>query len=235
MQQVTKDTTGFDVTTLKVGAHMRNTVIVLVSLAAIFGPAPAAWGQGVGGNSPTHTTHSLEVVFVVPEEYHSRLGEVGTQVSPLGVQLDPNGPVWEKVFQVDTSVIPSISPQAVSRISEHLIVEGDLPWTGWSIDIATQDFAWFPRPSGGRFWFSMLTPYGFTFVPGMQATFEQSRLDFTFDPLPVGTQISIIADIRYEGAQPFASDLQLNQYPVPEPASALVLMSLLALRPFRRI
>lgn len=195
----------------------------ILALTLIFGIGRGAWGQGVGAGSPTNTIHSLEVPEISIGN-HTWAGRVGTKESPLGVALDPSGPVWEKEFHLDTTILPYMSPQQVSRISEHLTLQGDLPWTGWSIEILTDDFEWLPGFEPAGFQVTVLNALGgFSPVAGLQASYEHSRLDLTFDPLLPGKQVQIMTDIRYSGTEPFSNSLYLRQFPVPEPAGAGVL------------
>ena len=216
------------------GVIMKTKRRVVFLMAAILLPGAAAWGQGVGGNSPTQSSHSIQVVPAIPEAVYTWAGDVGTINSPVGVELDPSGPAWTKEFQPDTTFFPSIQPQQVALIAEYLIVEGDLPWTGWSMDIVTSGFEWFPRTLGGYSSAAIDAGGDPIFVHGQLASLDPSRVDFSFDSIPAGTTVRISAYVRYAGTEPFTGDVELRQYPTPEPASALMLISLLALTPFRR-
>lgn len=206
---------------------MRITPAVIALLAVLIGGDPSAWGQGVGGSSPTNTVHPLIPGEIsIPEDPVHWKGDVGSEAASIGIELAPDGSVWSKTFQRSGTRLFQFGQ--VVEIKEYLMVQGDLAWTGWSTRIDTSDFGWW-SPS----WGFVQTESG-ALVPGLQRSIDGPGMSFTFDPLTPGTRVELSLRLTCTGTVPFDGTLHLSQYPTPEPAPALLLMSLFVLTPLRR-
>ncbi len=190
---------------------------LLLAAASTFvaGFGATAWGQGVGGTSPIETAHVLQERTQpdgLPKQWDVH---VGLPDSRIGVELDPAGSSWLKHFQRNGSPL-SILPQHHIYLYEHLAVSGGLSWTSWTQEVEAPDFTW-----------ALSSPFPSTTflangaVPsGLSITTDGALMRFSFDPLPPGTQIDIFTGLVYHGSQ-LADVFDMNQFPVPEPATIL--------------
>lgn len=195
---------------------MKPTVGYAVLFMALCAAPSVSLGQGVGGNSPTYTIHSLTPVEItIPENPVQWRGEVGSASAPIGVQMEWTGPMWTTEFQRSDSRL--LRAGHVIQIEEYLTVQGDSPWTGWNMEIGTDSFAWW-SPT----WGYVKTDSG-AWASGLQRASNGSSMDFTFDPLSPGTRVQVVVRLRYDGALPYDGTLQLVQCPVPEPTSFLLI------------
>ncbi len=189
----------------------------------------SAFGQGVGGNSPTNTTYTIQRIYTTPEEPLEWGARVGSWGNPIGVELDPFGPVWSKGFNTNTG--EPILPGERIAISETLLVQGARPWTGWGARILTDGFAWYD--SGGFPAFTVLRNDGSgSPVPGLSVQYIGPAAIGVFNPLMAGASVQVFETVIYTGTQPFSGTLQLEQFPIPEPSTLLsfVLLALLLRR-----
>jgi MYXO-CTERM domain-containing protein len=199
---------------MKAQHDSKPIVIALIVLLA----AQMALAQGVGnlGSLPTQfeTTN--------PPNGWVVMDPTG---GPIPVSLDPNGPVWGKVFtgpQGGNFVYPAGTlPLAVS---EMFVVSGNLPWTDWHEDVLDPTWTW-ANP--------------FVLVNGVPASglttlINGGNLSYFFDPVAPGSLIQIRKDLVWNGAlgTTFFGTLPIHEYPTPEPASfgLLSLGGLLTLR-----
>lgn len=190
----------------------------------ITGVGAAAWAQGVGGSSPTETTHMVQTIPHVPEGPTVWETLIGSTHARIGVGLDPLGPAWLKHLQ-RSGPAGSFEPQHFVSIYEHLVISGQQSWTGWTQEIDAPGFEW--RLSGPYVEPTTILANGA--VPsGLNIETTGSTLQFTFDPLPPGTQIDIITGLRYGDALlPDSFDVQ--QFPVPEPTTLFGFLVLITL------
>jgi hypothetical protein len=194
---------------------MRLTPIVIAALAAAGVSTAAAWGQGVGGASPTQTEHLLVPAAGIPENPLQWWAFVGSPENPLAVELDPVGPTWMADFGVEQG--NAISSNEISLIDERLLIQGGLPWTGWQMEILTSHFDWSTQ------WLSPAFDVRVNNirVSGLNVELLGPVARVSFDPLPPGTAVQIKARIAYEGTAVFTDPLQVEQFPIPEPATLL--------------
>ncbi len=175
------------------------------------GIGTTALAQGVGVGSPTETTHALTHVFSIPENPINWNGQVGTTDNPLGVSLDPSGPVWTKSFEPEGSLAPLNN---IVLLREYLLIAGDKSWTGWHMSIETEGFDWYSQYIPFQF---VLRANGSN-VSGAQISLLPDRaIQFSFPELVPGTAVEIGVKMSYNGGDPFADAVHVQQYPTPEP------------------
>lgn len=197
------------------------------------GVGPAVLGQGVGGNSPTDTSHVLTSIFSGDDFFPpSWRTIIGTMIDPISVELDPAGPAWVKHLQTqDMAPINPISGIIVAH--EYLMVGGSRPWTGLHMEINTDGFIWFPYST-----FPDPSPMFKMLADGLPVPFtiqlDGGKLDVSFPPLTPGTTVTIEQKFAWWIQDtPFTGSIEMREYPVPEPAS-LVGLGLLFLISQRR-
>jgi hypothetical protein len=198
---------------------MRTIPFVLVLLAALLAPGAGAWGQGVGGGSPTETTHTIQGTYQIPEAPKMWETQIGLPEDRIGVELDPVGPTWLKHIQRDGDPL-STWPQHYIRLNEYLVISGERSWTGWTQQIDVPAFEWVL--SNTSILANGATPTGLSIVT------DGSVLRCTFDPLPPGTQINLLSRLRYDGTL-LVDSFDVQQFPVPEPTTLLEVLVLAAL------
>lgn len=191
---------------------MRITSAVIVSLAALVGAASSARGQGVGGASPTETTHSLYGRFQLPEDPLQFETNVGLPSDRIGVELDSAGPFWLKHMQAASP--PLILSGDHVFVFEHLVIAGDQSWSGWT-QVADPDFDWVLNGIFGPV--TSIRANG-AIPAGLSIETDGPILRFSFDPLLPGTEIDLTSELRYAGASGLQS-FDLRQSPTPEPAT----------------
>lgn len=198
---------------------MRIAPIVIISLAAVVGAASAAWGQGVGGTSPTETTHTIQGIYQIPEAPKMWETQIGLPEARIAVELDPAGPTWLMHVQRDGDPL-STWPQHYIRLNEYLVISGERSWTGWTQQIDVPGFEWVL--SSTSILANGATPTGLNIVT------DGSVLRFTFDPLPPGTQINLLSRLRYDGTL-LVDSFDVQQFPIPEPTAILGFLVLASL------
>jgi hypothetical protein len=128
---------------------MFSKTVAIFSLMLLAAATRTALTQGVGGGSPTDTSHTLHLVASIPEDPTDWSTRIGTAAAPIGVQLDPSGPVWSKHFQTQNGrPIGGGVTGPIVGIEENLLVGGSISWTGWHSDLATGGFIWYTGPGG---------------------------------------------------------------------------------------
>lgn len=203
---------------------MLTRLMRILTLTFVAGMGPAAWGQGVGGNSPTETTHMVQTIPQAPEAPTMWETLIGSADARIGVELDPLGPTWLKHLQ-RSGPAGSFEPQHFINIYEHLAVSGQRSWTGWTQQIDVPGFEW--RRSGPYVQPTTILANGA--VPsGLNIETDGSMLRFTFDPLPPGTHIDITSGLRY-GSTVLPGSFDIQQFPIPEPATLLGFLALVSL------
>lgn len=192
----------------------RNAFVILTAIAVSL-PCAAARAQGVGTGSPTETTHILQ-----PRSQPTGATEwevhVGTTHARMEVDLDPAGPTWLK-YLYRNGPPGSLLPEHRVYLYEHLTISGERSWTAWNQEVEAPGFEWkkgFPFPDAA------LLANG-TVPSGLSIQTSGSILQFTFDPLPPGTHIDVFSGLLFHGAD-LPDSFDLRQYPVPEPAGALL-------------
>jgi hypothetical protein len=192
---------------------------------------PMVSGQGVGGDSPTNTSHVLQHVFYIPEDPINWATTIGTVSAPVRVSLDPAGPPWVKHLQTENDTPIGERTGPIVGIEENLMVGGSISWTGWHSDLATSGFIWYTGPGG------TLPPFRLRVndVP-VPVTFaiNGSSLDVSFPPIAPGSTVNIVQKFGWPHPIPFIGTIEMHQYPTPEPHSALGAMFLLLVLHRRR-
>lgn len=212
----------------------RSVVTVVVGLVPFLAVAsPMAFGQGVGGSSPTGTSHVLDLL---PPPYLEGIaiweGTIGAPATPVPVELDASGPAWTKSFQ--TANGDAIIPITTSiRVYENLMVTGSACWTGWHAELAP-GFLWH---TGGQGVFSPppigVMVNGSPIQADYQVTEARSVLDASFPSLLPGTEVLFQFNFTWSGAAPFTGTFDMSQYPTPEPTT-VVFMAIAATFILRR-
>lgn len=192
------------------------TVITLMLMGA---GGQIALGQGVGGNSPTDTSHVFLSGFSLPGEPPVNwLTHVIDSSGPIPVELDATGPAWHKTFTTHENqpVQPGLG---IMALYEHLEITGNQAWTAWHVEILTPGFRWLDAP--------LYTPQvdirgssGLTPVP-ITSQITDRILDVSFSELLPGTQVNHRFVFEWTGSSPFIGTIEMLQYPAPEPASLL--------------
>jgi hypothetical protein len=196
---------------------VRRNLQRLLPLLILTGAGTASLGQGVGGASPTETTHTLVGRYQIPEapkQWETRIGEPG---APIGVELDLAGPVWVKHLLRDGPP-GSMLPEHHIYLYEYLMITGERSWSGWTQEIHEPGFEWVlgsPLPDVS-FWADGAVQSGLSIVA------QGGSLQFSFDPLLPGTEIEIFSGLRYAGAS-LPESFDIRQFPTPEPASLLLI------------
>jgi hypothetical protein len=118
---------------------------------------------------------------------------------------------------------------------EYITIGGTVPWTDWHEAIMQPGWRWQDdRGASGEptFTFASGAP-----IPGLGIAFTDptatagGKIDFTFDPLPPGTNLKITKRLLFEGLDPllpgdtFLGTLDIFEYPtVPEPTCSMLLI-----------
>ncbi len=115
-------------------------------------------------------------------------------------------------------------------LQENIGVSGTTAWTGWHERIDTPGWSWLPNP----------LVVGTAGPTNTVAVNTSTTMDITFDPYPPGDLLRIEKQFVFSASNPssyvndfFAGTLMVKiiEYPtVPEPASALLLLGLAAIR-----
>jgi hypothetical protein len=198
-------------------------IVVLVNFAA----PPPALAILVGNGSGTGATSSYDVAIAPPLFWVVSNGF--PLPNPLEVALDPAAGPWTKTFNLvaaPTGNDLTLAPNDIVGILEDLVVAGDTPWTDWHETILTPGWAWIADAGLGLP--AVATTGGI--VPGLSYNMTATTLDFFFDPIQPGTEISIGKEIQFVGTQPTTGgSVMVQEYPtasaVPEPPT-VVLMGL---------
>ena len=193
---------------------MKTKRTIVTSLVVATVAASAAFSQGIGN------------VGSLPNSFGPTIlpsGSPGWYVGQYPIVRDPNGSPWLKVFRHGPL---QIVPNQVLDIHESFIISGTLPWADWHEHVITANWIWTPQVS----LYANGNP-----APGLVTNWTPSTLDLYFNSLPVGTIVDIHKQIQWLGPG-IAGDVDVIEYPTPEPASLglLGIGSLLALRRRRR-
>ncbi len=130
---------------------------------------------------------------------------------PLPVVRDPLGPVWHKdLFGDAAGVLGGVT----YTLQEQLVVAGNLTWSDWHEDILTPGWTW----SNPILLVNGNIPAGYSVVN------TGASVSFYFNPIAPGSIVDIRKDLVYTGPVPAVfPSISVDQYPTPEPASALLL------------
>jgi hypothetical protein len=192
-------------------------MLTRVSRALLFtilgATGPTALGQGVNpATSPTNTNHPLTA-----QPSSDWLAGIGLFAPPVGVELDPNGPVWTCHIQPPSGA--DINSSNAIRFMANLAVAGDRPWTGWHVDLPS-GFVWYDDELG--IWPLQaigLQANGSAVPVSYQLTNGGANVDATFPALAPGTQVSMVLNFHWSEPTPYTGSFDLHQAPVPEPVS----------------
>lgn len=153
-----------------------------------------------------------------------------------------NGPYWLKNLR-STGSVPGVNRPVLTEgvaghntltLVENIKVGGTVPWTDWHEVFASDGLSW----TSATIYYAGTT----TEIAGLAVVISngggddihQDNLDFFFDSLAVGTEITIVKTMRWEGldvtmgSEQLGSDtIVIREFPtvVPEPAT----LSLLAI------
>jgi hypothetical protein len=211
-------------------------IAVVVASASLLHAAP--FGAS-GGGGPSHaTSYNLAGTGWVVDD-----GSFPASIGLQSVAYDPTAGPWHKVLAgIDGGDFAAsdtgTSGLAVFSISEYLTIGGTTPWTDWHESIMQSGWRWLDdRASSGEPTFTKTTGEA---VPGLSIAFtdptttEGGKIDFSFDPLPPGTNLKIVKRIIFDGLDPllpgetFLGKLDVFQYPtVPEPPVCLLAVEFL--------
>jgi hypothetical protein len=156
-------------------------------------------------------------VAALPNSFHQN-EPAGWFIGTYGVIRDPDGPQWIKNLEGPQGGPFTAAPGQSFTLTESLYIEGNLPWMDWHEEILTPGWAW---TDPVVFLANGLSAPGLTISP-----LPSSIINFDFDPLYPGTQITIRKQLEYIGGAdgtPFVGTLRIAEYPTPEPASAALL------------
>ncbi len=204
---------------------MKTTFVVVVVLASLVAAAPAAWGQGVGGASPTETTYVIQHTYWVPEAPTKWGTHIGSLQDRIEVELDPAGPFWLKHIQRDGPPASMWSEHHIF-LQEHLVISGGQSWSGWIEQIDAPGFEWrsdiMPDAPVPGVLVNGSSP------AGLSIEIEGETLRFSFDPLPPGTEIDVTSRLLYTGTN-LVDSFDVRQFATPEPTTLLSLLVLASL------
>ncbi|NLX12336.1 MAG: hypothetical protein GXY44_01605 [Phycisphaerales bacterium] len=201
----------------------RTKVMIGVVMSGILLSGGYAYAQGVGN------LVTLPSVFPLDE------GGGGWTIGTYPVMRDPDGPAWIKTLTGADGQSIVAEPGQIFHLIENLIVCPSLGWTDWHEQILTPGWDWvWQEPVPPLFYVNGQPAPGLVMVhtPGNGSV--GGSVDFYFDELPPGTQVSIRKTLQYNdttGAL-FVGHVQIKEYPTPEPATLgfLALSGLVFLR-----
>jgi hypothetical protein len=208
---------------------MRMRRLSVLAAGGVLALARVLLAQGVGPGGPFDTTYPLQSRVSVPEDPTYWGAAVGSSSDPVAVALDPLGPVWTKHVQTQPGM--TILPGHRVLLTEYLTITGEREWTGWQERILTENFAWVDYLTTLRVAGSPAPGLSIDYTP--PGAPPGSGVAFSFDALTPGTQLEIRTRLVYTGSQPFSGSIVVQEFPTPEPASA-VLMGLGSLMIARR-
>jgi hypothetical protein len=151
----------------------------------------------------------------------------------IGIYIDPKAGPWLKQI-VGISVSPLPITETVNIVADPATIPplpGGPPWTDWDELIMTQGWQWAPNAS-----LTITESDGITVknVAGILKTvnFLNDLVEFDFNPAEnPGASLFITKQLRYNGpGLPQNATVWIAEYPTPEPATIVLLISgLLAL------
>ena len=194
-----------------------------------------------GGPGPSRSsTHNLAGTGWVVDD-----GSFPASIGLQEIAYDPAAGPWHKVLAGidggDFAASDTGSPAlAVFSVSEYLTIGGTTPWTDWHESIMQPGWRWLDdRAASGEPTFTKTSGAA---IPGLSITFtdptasEGGKIDFTFDPLPPGTNLKIVKRLIFDGLDPllpgetFLGKLDVFEYPtVPEPSTGILIVAILPL------
>ena len=187
----------------------RTSQMSLILVASLL-TASSALAQGVGNGG------SLPIQFQ-QSTANGGWNVVDPTGTPIPVQLDPNGPVWSKVFSGPGGgnfSQPAFGPPL--PVYEALQVAPNLPWSDWHEEVVHPDWVW----TNPAILVNGVVPGGLTITGA-----GTNNLSFFFNPVAPGSFVEIFKDLVYNGipGTTFIGTLNIHEYPTPEPASAALL------------
>jgi len=224
-------------------------MVTLVVAMALTGPS--AWAISVGnGPGPGESSQHDPVWGFALGGPPTRYGWV--MYSGVPVTLDPNAGPWTKQLNLEPYDVYEEDGE-ILLVLEALIVDGSAPWTGWHEEILTPGWEWatvdievYGISDGVLFGYeSDENPGTLTPVPGFSFNLQPTTLDFFFDPILPGSDVSdiyIAKGLVFVGVDPgnpnetTSSPVFISEYPtgaaggvIPEPATiTLVCLSIAA-------
>jgi hypothetical protein len=198
------------------------------ALAAAVEPAAAITaGNGPGASEST----AYQQTFLGAPAYFVESGD--DIDAGVDVTFDPQAGPWIKTFAgPDSTTAPlNVSEGFEAIVFEFIRVDGDTPWTEWHEEIQTDGWVWSDSvlglPFGPDIVFLTAPPTNVP-IPGLQVTRNGGDLGFTFDPLPVGSEIVIFKVMQFVGfsdqvpEETFAGFVEVHEYPVGEVSTTAV-------------
>ena len=214
--------------------HFIAILAAVLVVAAALATAPTALAAPIGassgaGPSTTSTYNLAGTGWIVDNGSFPAL--------PPGLQevaYDPAAGPWHKVLAGGGGGDFAASDTGsgalmIFSVIEYVTIGGTTPWTDWHERIVQPGWRWQDDRAGSgepTFTFSSGAP-----IPGLGIAFtdptasEGGKIDFTFDPLPPGTNLKITKRLLFEGLDPllsgetFLGKLDIYEHPtVPEPA-----------------
>jgi MYXO-CTERM domain-containing protein len=198
-----------------------NLQTVSIAMVLVLSAASGAFAQGVGNLG------SLPAFFPgtgVPISGWSI--DSGNSSNPwIPVQLDPNGSPWTKTLVGDMNIgggVVYANPGDTFSVQELLMVAPTQSWTDWHEDLLSPEWDWLGPTT---LLANGLPAPGLSFSTTPATLVSGGTIDFTFNPLPPGTQVTIQKTLHYAGlsGQMYASKVIVSENPTPEPATAALL------------
>jgi hypothetical protein len=154
-------------------------------------------------------------------------------LGPVPVVLDPNGPVWSKVFTDPSGGAPTGTAGTIYPVHEQLVVSGTLPWTDWHEEITSIGWQW--QPGASQILANGIPVGGFSAVYTPAGTSFGGSVDFFFNSLAPGTVVDIFKTLEFAGQVGTfnTGTIGIHEYPTPEP-STIGLLALGGLALLRR-
>ena len=228
-----------------------DCLLVAVALWPTTAKAVTIGASSGGGPSTTSTFNLAGTGWVVDD------GSFPASIGLQTIAYDPAAGPWHKVLAGATGGDFAASDTGTGAlhtfsVSEYLTIGGTTPWTDWHERIMQPGWRWLDdRASSGEPSFTFISGAP---IPGLTIAFtdptlsEGGKIDFSFSPLPPGTNIKIVKRLVFDGLDPllpgetFLGKLDIFQHPtVPEPTSVVLALlgsatlGLMLVAPRRRI
>ncbi|MGA2060118.1 MAG: PEP-CTERM sorting domain-containing protein [Thermoguttaceae bacterium] len=194
---------------------MMRYLVILSSVFLVLACTSVAMAQ-IPGIGDKQTTPSWQETINVGGGSTVDVGSVG---NPVGIYLDPNAGPWQKTFA--NFVAPLTINEAILIGAAPGSNPPGPPWSDWEEQILSAGWVW----AGG----ASLSVLGDGVYNGNLSA-DQKTVEFDFPAQAPGTTLVINKVLQWNGVGNPILPVTVNEYPTPEPATIVLLISgLLAL------